>query len=126
MTSRRNRKEVTVAARAQPTLAEAIYDYFRQQVGWLPLVAFWINITFQVYLGHGAEQEDSFHGAGVALLDLLGITVFSLVFLAIAILQYFLYRKNMNRRVAIAMLAILLHGAVTLWVSAGWISLLKT
>lgn len=43
----------------------------------------------------------------------------------IATIQYFSSRKNTNCRVAIAVLAMFLHGATLLWVSVGWVLLLS-
>ncbi len=122
----RNPREIAIPARAQITLAQGVYDHFRQQVGWLPFAAFWMNVVFQlVFFSNDHEPKDMFQRAAEALLDLMGLTIFTIVFLAISTVQYFSYRENTNCRVVIAGLAMLLHGATMLLVSAVWIMCLN-
>jgi hypothetical protein len=97
-------------------------EFRRRHVGWIPFLAFWVNVTYVIYDCTTQEGKSSWHSMRVALIYMIALPIYSALFFTMATVQYFSYRKRENQYIIFAVLAMVLHGAALAFSAFVWIT----
>jgi hypothetical protein len=93
--------------------------FFRRHVGWIPFLAFWINVAY-FFLSIPISDLHTFRDVFVTI-KLLIYPFYSMLFFAVAVCQFLLYRKNSERTVRLAGFSIIAHGCALLYIKIFWL-----